>query len=94
MVCKPLKSEFVVSDVQLTKIENKSSAKEICHEIHDKLFDPDSYLFSSFTLLYFVSKVLTQMMRAVSYTHGCMYKLMLYILSLFLLLFFVYPEFF
>ena len=31
--------------VQLTKIENKSSSKEICHEIHDKPFDPDSYLF-------------------------------------------------
>ena len=36
---------YKTRDVQLTKIENKSSAKEICHEIHDKPFDPDSYLF-------------------------------------------------
>ena len=36
---------YKAPDVQLTKIENKRSAKEICHEIDDKPFDPDSYLF-------------------------------------------------
>ena len=48
--------------------------------------------FSSFTLLYFVNHALTQMRWGVTYTYGCMYQLILYMIFL-LLFFFVFPDF-
>ena len=45
---------------------------------HLNPFNPDSY-FSSFTLLYFLSQVVTQMHWAVSCTYGFMYQLMFFL---------------
>ena len=62
---------YIAPDVQLTKIKCNTYVMEICHEIPWQIFNPDSYIYPLFTLLYFVSQVVTQVHWAVFYTyHG------------------------
>ena len=57
------------------------------------LLNPDSYFFSSFTLLYFFSQVVTQMHRAVSYTYYFMQLLILCMIISFVFNHYWYPSF-
>ena len=88
----PIFMVYKAPGVQLTKI--RVLRRKFVMKSMTNLLIQIRICFSSFTLLYFVSKVLTQMQWAESYTHGCMYKLILYMIFLILLLFFVYPDFF
>ena len=81
---------YKAPDVQLTTKELNIIVLrwKFVMKSHEHPLNPDSYFFSSFTLLYFVSQIVTQMRQAVSYTYRCMYQSILH------MVFFHYFSFF
>ena len=63
--------------MQSTNVKHKSSVAHICHEKSITTLWIQMCIFSSFTLLYFMSQVVTQMHGTVSCTHWFMYRLLL-----------------
>ena len=86
--------DYIASDVRLTKIKCSSSVMEICHETPWQPFKSRFVFYSSLTLLYFVSQVITQTHWAVSYTYGLFYQLILFYTCYFFFDYFSFlPEF-
>ena len=68
---------YETPDMQSTNVKHKSSVAHICHEKSITTLWIQMCIFSSFTLLYFMSQVVTQMHGTVSCTHWFMYRFLL-----------------